>query len=64
MKFVELVTITAKRRNRDSRKTVAEYEHMLTFMVEFLTKFESRGIKIAQVHSIHFMHQTTNWRLI
>ena len=33
-------------------KYVAEYEQMRKFMIKFLSKFQSRGIKIARVNSI------------
>ena len=34
-------------------KYVAEYEQMWTWMVEFLSKFQGRGINIDRVNSIH-----------
>ena len=35
------------------KKRVTEYEHMLQWMVEFFSKFESRVINIAQVLQIN-----------
>ena len=34
------------------RKRVTNYKHMSKWMVEFLRKFENRGIKTARVNSI------------
>ena len=35
------------------RETVAEYHHMRNLTVEFLSKFESRGTKMAMVNWIY-----------
>ena len=57
--YFELCTVTApKQRPCDGvklpnmNKCVAEYEQMWKSMVEFLSKFQDRGIKIDRVHSI------------
>ena len=42
----------AEQRNRDSQKHVTKYKNMRKWMVEFLRKFDNRGIKIARVNSI------------
>ena len=42
----------AQQQNRDLRKHVTKHKNMWEWMVEFLRKFENRGIKIARVNSI------------
>ena len=57
----------AQKRNRDSQGTyVTKYKHMRKWIVEFLRKFESRGIKIARVNSILItkIHQIYQFTLI
>ena len=39
-------------------KTVAKYEHMRKWMVEFLKKFTSRNINILRINSIHIVKST------
>ena len=46
----ETVTVT---------KPVTGYEHMQKFIVKFLTKFESSGIRTARVNSIHLSKYTS-----
>ena len=48
-KFLELVTVNE---TVTYMNNVAEYEHMQKWMVEYLSKFPSSGIKIARDDSI------------
>ena len=48
MKYYEIATVTAL----TLRKYVAKYEQMWKWMVEFLSKYQGRGIKIDNVNSI------------
>ena len=41
-----------QQRNRTLRKHVTKYKNTRKWIVEFLRKFENRGIKIDRVHSI------------
>ena len=51
MKLLDLVTGTCNE-TVTLRKHVSKYKCMQKWMVEFLRKFEDRGIKIARVNSI------------
>ena len=48
MKFFDLVTDTCSSETVTVRRHISKYKNMRKWMVEFLRKFENRGIKIAR----------------
>ena len=53
--YIYIFDLACNRHNNETvtlKKHVSKYKNMQKWMVEFLRKFENRGIKIARVNSI------------